>query len=127
MKTIELKTSEAIQLESEIQHLLSIKSKVRLKYELSLIGLKLKRETEVAKELRNNIFKEYGHVNGRPDTLIIDQFEAGTTELTEGYKELQEVDNRILKIEIDNPIKKEWLDDIETDVYYAVMFEKIVE
>ena len=118
MKKITLSLGDAVQLESEIQALVSIKAPIKLKYDLTVIGLKLKAYTKAGREMIESLYKEHGKPDAANDKLLTIEGKP-----LEDYKTLLEQPVDELEFA---PISIEAFDKLEIDFNCPVFFEKII-
>ncbi|MEJ7830779.1 MAG: hypothetical protein WKF91_21400 [Segetibacter sp.] len=122
MKKIELTVEEGFQLQRELEHLLTLKNKIRLKFAITTIILDLKTKTEAGKLLIDELFRDYGiDVNG---VRYLREFVEGTKEKTDEQKQYNELMAQQITLEF-TPLDKS-IEDIETD-YPVKILDKLIE
>lgn len=97
MKTAELTVEDAIRLQSEIEALLQVKTKVKLKFQLTTLLLKLKAQTQAGHNMLQDLFRENGKKapNG---TLYLQEY-TDTKEKTEEFRQFEEINAQKVTVE----------------------------
>lgn len=110
MKTIELTVEDALKLQAEIEALLQVKTKVKLKFQLTTLLLKLKSQTEAGHTLLQDLFREQGKKSPN-GTLYLPEY-TDEKEKTEEFKQFEEINAQKVSIEYEEIDKA--VEDMET-------------
>jgi hypothetical protein len=128
-KKVEMKMSEAMELQAELTDLLKRKSSMKLKLELTEIQLKLKARTEPAAGLLQQIFDQHGEdieQNGQRQKMIRRYVNGPGSEETEHFKDFTTINEQIVDFECP-PITIELLEKVESDASYPSLIKLIID
>lgn len=114
--TIELTQEEGMALQREIEGLLGVKCKIKLKFQLTELMLRVKEKTEAGRIVIEEIFKDYGKdLPGSPGRRFLQEYaDDNAKEKTEEKKMYDEAVSQ--KISLDYEPLDPSINDLETDI-----------
>jgi|SRR4051812_40747026 len=125
-KKVEIKMSDAFDLQTDLADILKRKSNMKLKLELTDILLQVKSQTTPANDLLQELFRDHGVTDDLTRQLILPRFVDGTKQETEAFKEYKTLQDQAVELECPL-ITMELLEKIESDSSYPALVKLILE